>query len=136
MLAGDALASRQSGSESHGRVFHRSDYLRRLIVKVRAFMAKEETDIPDDGSNPTDDALTSALQDEAEDLSREEVVEEIRALAPRQQAELVALIWLGRDDGNPEEGTSLSRAPSSAARCRPKTICSTTRLLPSIGSTA
>ena len=34
------------------------DYLRRLIVKVRAFMAKEETDIPDDGSNPVDDALT------------------------------------------------------------------------------
>ena len=24
------------------------DYLRRLIVKVRSFMAKEETDIPDD----------------------------------------------------------------------------------------
>jgi hypothetical protein len=103
------------------------DYLRRLIVKVRAFMAKEETDIPDDGSNPTDDALTSALQDEAEDLSREEVVEEIRALAPRQQAELVALMWLGRDDGNPEEGTSLSRAPSSAAdrklSARPPACC-------------
>ena len=30
-------------------------YLRRLIVKVRSFMGKEETDIPDDGSNPIDD---------------------------------------------------------------------------------
>ena len=27
------------------------DYLRHLVVKVRSFMAKEETDIPDDGSN-------------------------------------------------------------------------------------
>ena len=26
------------------------DYLRRLIVKVRSFMGKEETDIPDEGS--------------------------------------------------------------------------------------
>jgi hypothetical protein len=83
------------------------DYVRRLVVKVRAFMAKEATDIPDDGSNPTDDALPSALQDEADDLSREEVVEEIQGLEPYQQAELVALMWLGRDDGEPEEWDEL-----------------------------
>ena len=51
------------------------DYLRRLVVKVRSFMAKEETDIPDDGSNPIDDEVPlGALQDEDDDLSREEVV--------------------------------------------------------------
>jgi hypothetical protein len=83
------------------------DYVRRLIVKVRAFMAKEATEIPDDGSNATDDALHPALQDEPGDLSREEVVEEIRGLEPRQQAELVALMWLGRDDGEPEEWDEL-----------------------------
>jgi hypothetical protein len=83
------------------------DYLRRLVVKVRAFMGKEATDIPDDGSNPTDDALPPALQDEADDLSREEVVEEIQGLAPYQQAELVALMWLGRGDGEPEEWDEL-----------------------------
>lgn len=84
------------------------DYLRRLIVKVRSFMAKEATDIPDDGSNPIDDAVpSSALQDEEDDLSREEVVEEIRGLDPQQQAELVALMWLGRDDGEPEEWDEL-----------------------------
>jgi len=83
------------------------DYVRRLIVKVRAFMAKEATEIPDDGSNATDDALHPALQDEPGDLSREEVVEEIRGLEPRQQAELVALMWLGRDDGEPEDWDEL-----------------------------
>jgi len=61
------------------------DYLRRLVVKIRAFMGKEATELPDEGSNPTDDEMpSSALQDEADDLSREEVVEEIRGLEPRQ----------------------------------------------------
>ena len=44
---------------------------------------------------------------EEDDLSREEVIEEIQGLAPRQQAELVALMWLGRDDGDPEEWDEL-----------------------------
>jgi len=113
------------------------DYLRHLVVKVRSFMAKEETDIPDDGSNPIDDEVPlGALQDEEDDLSREEVIEEIQGLTPRQQAELVALMWLGRDDGDPRSGTSLWRAPSSATRCRPKIICLITQRSPSIGSTA
>jgi hypothetical protein len=87
-----------------------ADYLRRLIVKVRSFMGKEATEVPDEGSNPTDDEMpSSALQDEGDDLSREEVVEEIRGLEPRQQAELVALMWLGRDEGAPEEFEGLVR---------------------------
>jgi hypothetical protein len=84
------------------------DYLRRLIVKVRSFMAKEETDIPDNGSNPIDDEIPlGALQDEEGDLSREEVIEEIQGLTPRQRAELVALMWLGRGDAEPEEWNDL-----------------------------
>ncbi|HEU4476717.1 MAG TPA: DUF3775 domain-containing protein, partial [Methyloceanibacter sp.] len=80
------------------------DYLRRLVIKVRAFMGKEAQDVPDDASNPTDDEMpSSALQEDEDDLSREEVVEEIRGLEPREQAELVALMWLGRDEGDPEE---------------------------------
>ena len=47
------------------------DYVRHLIVKVRSFMAKEETDLPDDGSNPIDDEVPiGALQGEEGDLSR------------------------------------------------------------------
>ena len=85
-------------------------YLRRLVVKVRSFMGKEATEVPDEGSNPTDDEMpSSALQDEGDDLSREEVVEEIRGLEPRQQAELVALMWLGRDEAAPEEFEGLVR---------------------------
>ena len=86
------------------------DYLRRLVLKVRAFMGKEDTEVPDEGSNPTDDEMpSSAFQEDGDDLSREEVMEEIRGLNPRQQAELVALMWLGRDEGAPEEFGDLVR---------------------------
>jgi hypothetical protein len=75
------------------------DYLRMLIVQVRGLMAKVPPELPDDGSNPTDDRAPPAdLQDEEGDLTREEIVEEIRGLEPRQQAELVALMWLGREE--------------------------------------
>ena len=112
-------------------------YLRHLIVKVRAFMGKEATDTPDDGSNPIDDPLPlPALQEEEDDLSREEVIEEIRGLEPQQQAELVALMWLGREEANQKNGTISSSARSSAARCRPKAIYLTTRSSPNIGSMA
>ena len=80
------------------------DYVRMLVVKVRAIMGKETTEVPDEASNFTDDdAPPAAFQEEAEDLSREEVVEEIQGLEPRERAELVALMWLGRGDAEPEE---------------------------------
>jgi hypothetical protein len=88
------------------------DYVRMLVVKVRAIMGKEATEVPDEGSNFTDDdAPPSAFQEEAGDLSREEVMEEIRGLEPRERAELVALMWLGRGDAESEEwGDLLAQA--------------------------
>lgn len=88
------------------------DYVRMLVVKVRAIMGKEATEVPDEGSNFTDDdAPPSAFQEEVGDLSREEVVEEIQGLEPRERAELVALMWLGRGDAEPEEwGDLLTQA--------------------------
>ncbi len=79
------------------------DYIERLIVKVRAVMAREATDVSNPGGNASDDAIPSALQELSGDLSREELIEEIQGLTPRQQAELVALMWLGREDGVPAE---------------------------------
>ena len=80
------------------------DYLRELILKLRAVMAKEANDVPDEASDEIDDPLPpDEFQEEEDDLSREEVIEEIRGLSPEQQAELVALMWLGRDDDNTAE---------------------------------
>jgi len=82
-------------------------YLRMLILKVRALMAKEGVVTPDTGGNPTDDEVPEVLQDIPDDLSREEVIKEIDGLNQIQQAELVALMWIGRDDAEPEEWAEL-----------------------------
>lgn len=80
-----------------------SDYLTRLIVKVRGVQGREgEVDV-DSGSNPTDDNAIDAIQDTEGDLSREEISAEIDGLDDRQKAELVALLWVGRGDAEIEE---------------------------------
>ena len=82
-------------------------YLRMLILKVRAIMAKEDVVTPETGGNPTDDGIPESLQERPDDLSREEVIEEIDGLGSSEQAELVALMWIGRGDGEPEEWVNL-----------------------------
>lgn len=82
------------------------DYVKMLTLKVRALMGKEAPTFPDEGSNAIDDPL-AGLQDSAGDQPREEIVEEIAGLSEHERAELVALMWLGRGDGEPEEWDSL-----------------------------
>ena len=87
------------------------EYVATLVLKVRALMAREGLVTPDTGGNPTDDEVPATLQEIEDDLSREEVVEEIEGLSRLQQSELVALMWLGRGDSEPEEwGESLQLA--------------------------
>jgi len=78
-------------------------YLRILILKVRALLAKEENVMPETGGNPSDDASPEALQDWPGDLTREEIVEEFEGLNQDQHCELVALMWIGRGDAEPQE---------------------------------
>jgi hypothetical protein len=82
------------------------DYVNMLAVKVRAIMGTEGVVIPDPGSNPTDDSI-DGLQDLPEYLRREEFTAEIAGLNEREAAELVALMWLGREDAEPEEWEQL-----------------------------
>ena len=79
-------------------------FLQSLILKTRALMAQEELVSPDSGSNPTDDeGGPTTLQDDPDNLIRDEIAGEIEDLEPDQQAELVALMWIGRGDMEPEE---------------------------------
>lgn len=78
-------------------------YVVRLAVKLRGVQAQEAMTDPDPASNATDDNAIDALQEGSGDLSREEVREEIVGLDGRQQNELVALMWVGRGDFEPEE---------------------------------
>ena len=79
------------------------EFLRTLILKLRAVMAQEELVSPDSGSNASDDEGPATLQDSPDNLIREEISVEIEDLEPDQQAELVALMWVGRGDMEPEE---------------------------------
>lgn len=80
-----------------------SDYLARLILKVRGLQAQEgEVDVAS-GSNPSDDRMIDAVQDTPGDLTREELRKEISGLNDRQKAELVALLWCGRGDTDQED---------------------------------
>ena len=79
------------------------DFLRSLILKLRAVMAQVDEVSPDSGSNPSDDERSATLQDTPENLTRAEITAEVEDLEPDQQAELVALMWIGRGDMEPEE---------------------------------
>jgi hypothetical protein len=79
------------------------DDLMELIVRVRGVQAKEGEVDPDSGSNATDDNNVDALQETPGDGTRAEIFNVIRDYDPAQQAELVALFWIGRGDAEPEE---------------------------------
>lgn len=81
----------------------KSDYLGMLMIKVRALMARQEIADPDSGVEPGDEDGPAVLREQADDLSREEILEEIEGLEPGQRAELVALMWLGRGDAEKED---------------------------------
>ncbi len=71
-----------------------------IIVKAREFDAKEEGDITrseEDGDNPL-----GVLEDRLDDATASELTTWISDLTETQQAELVALMWLGRGDDGPE----------------------------------
>ncbi len=80
-----------------------SDYLDRLIVRTRALQAREAEVDTLPASNPSDDNMRDALQDTRGDLSREELREELQGLTERAKAELVALMWIGRGDEEPND---------------------------------
>jgi hypothetical protein len=71
-----------------------------IILKAREFDVKEggTDDQNDDSNNPM-----SVLEDREDDPSQDELTSWISDLNVHQQAELVALFWLGRDDGDADD---------------------------------
>ncbi len=69
-----------------------------IIVKAREFDVKDDVTEPDPGSNPSDDKDVAVLEDHEDDPVVEELTSFIDALSEDEQIDLVALVWLGRDD--------------------------------------
>lgn len=70
--------------------------VRQVIAEARMFDAKEEISDPDSGSNPGDDGMVDILEDRTDDATLQELMEFVRSLDDDEQAELVALAWIGR----------------------------------------
>jgi hypothetical protein len=85
-----------------------------IVVKAREFDAKDVVTDPDEGSNATDDAMISVLEDHADDPVAQELRGFIGALTEDEQIDLVALAWLGRGDGSIQDWDEL-RAEASRA---------------------
>ena len=78
-----------------------------IIVKAREFDVLDVVTDPDSGSNAADDGTASVLEAHSDDLTQKELVAFINALSEEEQADLVALLWLGRGDGTMEDWDDL-----------------------------
>jgi hypothetical protein len=78
-----------------------------IIVKAREFDVQDVVTDPDSGSNAADDGAASVLEAHSDDLTQKELVAFINALSEEEQADLVALLWLGRGDGTMEDWDDL-----------------------------
>ena len=80
-----------------------SDRIEELVLRFNAVMAKEGTVVSDLGGNASDDEIPAMLQETEDDLSRDEITQEIESMNDEQQDGLVALFWIGRGDAEPQE---------------------------------
>jgi Protein of unknown function (DUF3775) len=78
-----------------------------FVAKAHEFDVKDGASDPDSGSNATDDAMVDVLEDQADDLTFQELTEFIGALNEDEQVDLVAQTWLGRGGGTLSEWDQL-----------------------------
>lgn len=85
-----------------------------IIIKAREFDAKDEVTEPDPGSNPSDDRSAAVLEDHADDPAQEELLSLISELSIDAQIDLVALMWLGRDNYSADDWASVRQEAADA----------------------
>jgi len=74
-----------------------------IIARARAIDVKEGMTDPASGSNPTDDRSFDVLTADPDDLTESELREVIAGLNDDERADLIALVYIGRGDMEPEE---------------------------------
>ena len=74
-----------------------------IVIKAREFDGKVEPAEPDPGSNPSDDDDREVLEDSSGDPTYEELVDALDSLNEDELVEVMALVWLGRGDYEPED---------------------------------
>lgn len=74
-----------------------------LIELAREFHAQEAVVIPDEPETPSDDWSVEVLAPHVDNTAFQEFKSVIEDLEPDQQQQVVALLWLGREDYSIEE---------------------------------
>jgi Protein of unknown function (DUF3775) len=74
-----------------------------IITHARAIDVREGDTDPDSGSNPTDDNNVDTLIANPDDLTETELRDVIAGLNDDERANLIALVYIGRGDMEPEE---------------------------------
>jgi hypothetical protein len=69
-----------------------------VIERARQFDVKDAVTDPGESSNMADDGMIEVLEDHPDDPAEEELRDFIDGLNDDEKVDLVALMWLGRDD--------------------------------------
>ena len=78
-----------------------------LIIKMREFDVQDVATDPGDASNESDDRTVSVLEDHADNPVVQEIQGAIETMPDDEQADLVALMQLGRGDRDIDEWEAL-----------------------------
>lgn len=78
-----------------------------IIMRARAFDAKDVRTDENPGSNPSDDSMSDVLEDHPDDPVLAELKAFIEGLSRDEQVDVVTLMWLGRGDALAGEWASL-----------------------------
>lgn len=78
-----------------------------LIEKAREFDVKEAASDPESGSNGADDDMVDVLEDTPDDPVVREITGFINAMSDDEKIDLVALMRLGRGDGDIDDWNDL-----------------------------
>jgi hypothetical protein len=78
-----------------------------IVSMARRFDVKDVVTEPDPASNATDDQSLAVLEDHADDPIQIEFVTYVRGMNVDEQVDLVALMWVGRGDGDLDDWQDL-----------------------------
>jgi len=89
-----------------------------IVEKARQYDVKVEQTDPDSGSNPSDDDSVDALEFGPDDQTRRELIGAIDDLNDDEQADLIALILLGRGDVTRDEWRDARKNAADIGRAK------------------
>ena len=87
-----------------------------ILLKAREFEVKVPQTDPDSGSNPSDDNSVDSLEFGPSDDTRRQLISAIHDLNEDEQRDLIALIFLGREDFTLAEWSEARQAAGEIGR--------------------